>query len=82
MESSAPGIEQFELVERLAQAKVSVRAGIEELLANCSARLPDPVWGHLAHLDLEEDVLHIQAWLDQLLASQPPPSEIDWLTSA
>jgi hypothetical protein len=79
MESFVSDLAQFEWVADVARRGLSVRVGMDELLDNCSARLPDPVWRRLGSLDLEADVLQIREWLEHRLTSEPPPSEVDGL---
>lgn len=63
-------------IENLIRDRVSVPAGMKELIHFCTEFQPSSVWPALMKLDFEQDQRDLSAWLRDLLANEPPGTAI------
>src|SRR5947199_1396090 len=66
----------YRAVARVAATAPSVCAGMTALLDHCASLFPSTVWEPLRHLDYEGDVAALRQWLERILTTEPPPSDV------
>lgn len=69
----------FETIRSLVRQQTSVRKGMAVLLNLCNKEKPSPVWKQLLHLNYEGDSRQLAGRFVDLLADEPPPTDINGL---
>ena len=63
--------------EQIVRSATSVGLGMEQLLDYCEGNLPNAAWEKLSQVDFESETTKPQAWLGNVLSSEPPRQEIN-----
>ncbi|WP_342377155.1 hypothetical protein NVS55_37830 [Myxococcus stipitatus] len=71
--------EFFRELERVVKSDLSVSDAFQRIIRFCAPARPHPDWAALEALDVEGDLRHLQAWLETLLRTSPPPASVTGL---
>jgi hypothetical protein len=63
-------------VSKALGARVSLRDGIQALLAYCNKQHRWKGWGEIGKLDFDSDVAELEKWLNDVLKNEPPPTSV------
>ncbi|MFO0979635.1 MAG: hypothetical protein U0996_24765 [Planctomycetaceae bacterium] len=66
----------FGEVSKALDSQVSLRDGMQALLAYCNEQHPWRGWGKIGGLDFEADVARLGTWLNGVLKKEPPPDSV------